>query len=30
MSIAKLAAKVIGEKKRWREYKARVKTLPEP
>lgn len=30
MSIAKLAAKVIGEKKRWREYKARVKKLPEP
>ncbi len=30
MSIAKLAAKVIGEKKRWREYKARVRKLPEP
>lgn len=30
MSIAKLAAKVIGEKKRWRDYKARVKKLPEP
>lgn len=30
MSIATLAAKVIGEKQRWREYKARVKKLPEP
>lgn len=30
MSISKIAAKVIGEKKRWRDYKARVKTLPEP
>lgn len=30
MSIASLAAKVIGEKRRWREYKARVKKLPEP
>ena len=30
MSIAKLAAKVIGEKRRWRDYKARVRKLPEP
>ena len=30
MSIAKLAAKVIGEKKRWRAYKARVRNLPAP
>lgn len=30
MSIAKLAAKVIGEKQRWRQYKARVRKLPEP
>jgi DNA-binding ferritin-like protein (Dps family) len=30
MSIAKIAAKVIGEKKRWRDYKARVRKLPEP
>lgn len=30
MSLAKLAAKVIGEKRRWREYKARVHKLPEP
>ncbi len=30
MSIAKLAGKVIGEKRRWREYKARVAMLPEP
>ena len=30
MSISTIAAKVIGEKKRWRDYKARVKKLPEP
>lgn len=30
MSISKLAAKLIGDKKRWRDYKARVKNLPEP
>ncbi len=30
MSIAKLAAKVIGETRRWRDYKARAKKLPEP
>lgn len=30
MSIAKLAEKMIGEKRRWREYKARVRKLPEP
>jgi len=30
MSISTLAAKVIGEKKRWRDYKARVRKLPDP
>ena len=30
MSISKIASKVIGEKKRWRAYKARVKKLPQP
>ena len=30
MSIKELATKVIGEKRRWREYKARVKKLPSP
>ena len=30
MSIKELAAKVIGEKRRWRDYKVRVKKLPEP
>jgi DNA-binding ferritin-like protein (Dps family) len=30
MSISKIAAKVIGEKKRWRDYKARARKLPEP
>lgn len=33
MSISKLASKVIGdfgEKRRWRQYVARVKQLPEP
>ena len=28
MSISKLASRVIGEKRRWREYKARVAKLP--
>ena len=28
MSISKLAAKVIGDKRRWRDYKARVSKLP--
>ncbi len=28
MSISRFTAKVIGEKRRWREYKARVKQLP--
>lgn len=28
MSISKLAAKVIGDKRQWREYKARVRQLP--
>jgi DNA-binding ferritin-like protein (Dps family) len=30
MSISNFASKVIGDKKRWRAYKARVKTLPAP
>jgi len=30
MSLSKLAARVIGEKQRWRAYKARVRKLPEP
>lgn len=30
MSITKLAAKVIGDKRRWHDYKARVRELPEP
>ena len=30
MSLSNLAAKIIGEKKRWRAYKARTKTFPEP
>jgi DNA-binding ferritin-like protein (Dps family) len=30
MSLSNIAAKVIGEKKRWRAYKARTKVLPEP
>jgi DNA-binding ferritin-like protein (Dps family) len=30
MSISSFTAKVIGEKKRWRDYKARVGRLPEP
>jgi DNA-binding ferritin-like protein (Dps family) len=29
MSISKFTSKVIGEKRRWREYKARVRKLPE-
>ena len=28
MGISKLASKVIGEKRRWRQYKARTKQLP--
>lgn len=28
MSISKLASKLIGDKRRWRQYKARVKQLP--
>ena len=28
VSISKFTAKVIGEKRRWREYKARVRRLP--
>ena len=30
MSISTIAAKVIGEKKRWRDYKARVRKLADP
>ncbi|WP_378146265.1 DUF1048 domain-containing protein [Cnuibacter sp. UC19_7] len=30
MSLSNLAAKIIGEKKRWRAYKARTKALPPP
>lgn len=30
MSISTLATKVIGDKRRWREYKARVRKLAEP
>jgi DNA-binding ferritin-like protein (Dps family) len=29
MSISKFTSKVIGEKRRWREYKARVRKLPD-
>lgn len=29
MDIAQLAGKVIGDKRRWRAYKARVRQLPE-
>lgn len=29
MNISRITSKVIGEKKRWREYKARVRELPE-
>jgi DNA-binding ferritin-like protein (Dps family) len=29
MSITKLASKVIGDKRRWRAYKARTRRLPE-
>jgi DNA-binding ferritin-like protein (Dps family) len=28
MSISKLTTKVIGEKRRWQDYKARVRKLP--
>lgn len=30
MSISKFATKVIGDKRRWREYKARIRELPQP
>lgn len=30
MQIAKFAEKVVGDKRRWREYKARVQRLPAP
>ncbi|MFD0203654.1 MULTISPECIES: DUF1048 domain-containing protein [Saccharothrix] len=29
MNISELASKVIGDKRRWRAYKARVRQLPE-
>ena len=29
MSISKIASKVIGDKRRWREYKRRTAALPE-
>jgi len=29
MSISKLVSKAIGEKRRWREYKARIAQLPD-
>jgi DNA-binding ferritin-like protein (Dps family) len=29
MSISNFASKVIGDKRRWRQYKARTKELPE-
>jgi DNA-binding ferritin-like protein (Dps family) len=29
ISISKFTSKVIGEKRRWREYKGRVRKLPE-
>jgi DNA-binding ferritin-like protein (Dps family) len=29
MSISKFTTKVIGDKRRWREYKARTRQLPE-
>ena len=29
MSISTFASKVIGEKRRWRDYKARVRKLPQ-
>lgn len=30
MGIADLTTKVIGDKRRWRAYKARTRALPEP
>jgi DNA-binding ferritin-like protein (Dps family) len=30
MSLSTIATKLIGDKKRWRAYKARTKALPEP
>jgi len=30
MGISEFAQKVIGDKREWRQYKARVRTLPEP
>ena len=29
MVVSKILAKVVGDKKRWRQYKARVRALPE-
>ena len=30
MGITKLATKLVGDKRRWRTYKARARRLPEP
>jgi DNA-binding ferritin-like protein (Dps family) len=30
MGISEIAAKLVGDKQRWRAYKARVRELPEP
>ena len=30
MGISEFAQKVIGDKREWREYKARMRALPEP
>lgn len=30
MSLTKLISKAVGDKRRWRAYKARVRRLPEP
>jgi len=29
MAISKFTSKVIGDKRRWRQYKARTRQLPE-
>ena len=29
MSIPKIASKLVGDKKRWRQYKARTRELPD-
>lgn len=30
MTISELAAKLVGDKRRWRAYKTRIAALPEP